>query len=88
MNVPETVGVPLIVTTFDAHDPVTPLGRPLKLAPVAPVVLYVIFVIELLRHLVCTLVPTADESVMLFDGVTVITPVAFTVPQPPVNGML
>ena len=35
---PATVGVPLIVTTFAAHDPVTPVGRFVTVAPVAPVV--------------------------------------------------
>ena len=35
---PATVGVPLIVTTFAAHDPVTPVGRLVTVAPVAPVV--------------------------------------------------
>ena len=32
------VGVPLIVTTLLAQTPVTPVGKPLKVAPVAPVV--------------------------------------------------
>jgi hypothetical protein len=32
------VGEPLIVTTLLAHDPVTPAGKPLNVAPVAPVV--------------------------------------------------
>jgi hypothetical protein len=36
---PATVGVPLIVKTFDAQTPVTPVGSPVTLAPVAPVVL-------------------------------------------------
>ena len=34
----DAVGVPLMVTTFAAQLPVTPGGRPLKVAPVAPVV--------------------------------------------------
>ena len=33
------VGVPLIVTTWAAHTPVTPAGKPVKVAPVAFVVL-------------------------------------------------
>ncbi len=37
--VPATVGVPLIVTTSDDHTPVTPVGKLVTLAPVAPVVL-------------------------------------------------
>ena len=38
-NVPETEGVPEIVTTFPAQFPVTPVGNPENVAPVAPVVL-------------------------------------------------
>ena len=34
-----------MVTTSAAHEPVTPAGNPLKVAPVAPVVAYVISVI-------------------------------------------
>ena len=32
-------GVPLMVTTLAAQEPETPAGKPLKVAPVAPVVL-------------------------------------------------
>ena len=35
---PATDGVPLIVTTLAAHVPVTPVGKPVTVAPVAPVV--------------------------------------------------
>ncbi len=38
VNVPEAVGVPLIVTTFATQLPDTPAGKPVTLAPVAPVV--------------------------------------------------
>ncbi len=38
VNVPDTVGVPLIVTTSAAQFPVTPAGNPDTVAPVAPVV--------------------------------------------------
>ena len=38
VNGPATVGVPLIVTTFASHVPVTPAGNPVTVAPVAPVV--------------------------------------------------
>jgi hypothetical protein len=47
---PATVGVPLIVTTLPAHTPVTPAGRLVIVAPVAPVVVYVILVMALLIH--------------------------------------
>ena len=53
INIPGTVGVPLIVTTFPAQAPVTPVGKPVTVAPVAPVVAYVIFVIAVLIQLVC-----------------------------------
>jgi len=79
------VGVPLIVTTLEAKVPVTPAGNPVTDAPVAPVVEYVVVVIAVLMHFVC--VPPATNVIVLF-GVTVIVPVAFTVPQPPVNGMV
>ena len=32
------LGEPLIVTTFAAHEPFTPAGKPVTVAPVAPVV--------------------------------------------------
>ena len=87
VNVPETVGVPLIVTVFELHEPVTPAGKPVTVAPVAVVVVYVMFVIAVLMHRVCALVPAAELKDIVLFGVTVIVPVAFTVPQPPVNGI-
>lgn len=47
-----TEGEPVMVTTLAAQDPFTPVGSPLKVAPVAPVVAYVILVIGVLIHLV------------------------------------
>ena len=82
---PEAVGVPLMVTTLEAQLPVTPAGKPLTVAPVAPVVEYVIFVIAVFIHLVCALVPAADVRVIVLFVITVIVPVAVTVPQPPVK---
>jgi hypothetical protein len=38
MKVPIWLGVPVMVNTFDAQLYVTPVGRPLTVAPVAPVV--------------------------------------------------
>ena len=52
--------------------------------PVAPVVVCVIFVNAVLIHKVGVL----DAAPAVLSGVTVIVPVAFTIPQPPVNGML
>ena len=88
---PDAVGVPLIVIVLVAHEADTPAGKPfapetpLFDIPVAPVVVCVIFGDKaVLIHSV-----GVDDAVpaVLF-AVTVIVPVAFTVPQPPVNGML
>ena len=85
MKVPEAVGVPLMVITFDAHAAVTPAGSPVAVPiPVAPVVVCVIFVNAVLIHTVG--VEEADETV-LFEF-TLIVPVAFNVSHPPVKGML
>jgi hypothetical protein len=43
------------------------------------------FVMALLIHLVWLFVPAADVSVMVLFDVTVIVPVAVTVPHPPVR---
>ena len=69
-----------MVTVLDAHEPVIPVGIPEIVAPVAPVVAYVVVVIAVLIHFVC--VPPAVKIMVLF-GVTVIVPVAVIVPQPP-----
>ena len=45
MKVPATVGVPEMVMFPPEKVPVTPAGKPENVAPVAPVVLYVIGVI-------------------------------------------
>ena len=77
-----------MVTTSAAQLPVTPAGRPVTVAPVAPVVAYVIFVMAVLMHTVCASVPTAELNVMVLSGVTVIVPVVDTVPHPPVRSMV
>ena len=79
MNVPAAVGVPLIVTVFAAHEPVTPAGRPVTVAPVAPVVAKAIGAIALLIQTVW-LVPAA----MVLSGLTVMVPVVVAGGQPPV----
>ena len=79
------VGVPLIVTTFATQFPLTPAGRPLKVAPVAPVVLYVMLVSAVFTHTVCASVPTAELNVIVLFGLTVIVPLAVMLPQPPVK---
>ena len=82
--------MPLIVIKLDAHDADTPAGNPFAPdtpaleIPVAPVVLCVIFVNSVLIHNV----GVDDAAPAVLFGVTVIVPVAFTLPQPPVNGIL
>ena len=85
MNVPEAVGVPLIVTVLEDQDAVTPAGRPVAVPiPVAPVVTCVIAVKAVLMHRV-----GVEEAVpAVLSGATVMVPVAFALPQPPVSGML
>ena len=86
MKVPAAVGVPLIVITSADQDAVTPAGKPVAVPmPVAPVVAIVIFV-----KVVVTGSVGLDEGVPAVFGVhvTVIVPVASTLPQPPVKGMV
>ncbi len=71
---------------FAAHEAVTPTGKPVGAPiPVAPVVAIVITGLK----------AVLTQSVGLEDGipavlivVTVMVPVALTVPHPPVSGML
>jgi len=65
--------------------PVTPAGKPENVAPVAPVVLYVIGVIAVFTQTVWLFVPGAEVRVMVLLGCTMIVPVAVTFPQPPVR---
>ena len=63
----------------------TPEGNPVAVPmPVAPVVVCVMVV----RALLIQIVGVDDAALVVLSGVTVIVPVADTVPQPPVNGML
>lgn len=84
-NVPETVGVPEIVTTLAAQFPVTPAGKPRNRAPVALVVVKVIELITVFIHLVWLLVPTPDDKVIVLFALIEIVPVAVLLPQPPVK---
>ncbi len=76
--------MPLIVIVPPAQLAVTPAGKPTDAPmPVATVVVCVMFVIAVLIHTV-----GFDEAgVTVMSGFTVIVPVAFTVPQPPVSGI-
>jgi len=74
-----------MVIVFDAHAAVTPAGKPVAAPmPVAPVVVCVMAVSGVLIQSVG--VDEAALTVLL--AVTVIVPVAFAVPHPPVNGIL
>ena len=85
MNVPDAVGVPLMVIVLVAHAAVTPVGKPVAVPMlVAPVVVWVIGVNAVLIHNVGVL----DATLTVLAGVTVIVPDAFTLPQPPDNGIL
>jgi hypothetical protein len=84
LNGPDAEGVPLIVIVLDAHDAVTPAGRPVAAPiPTAPVVVCVIGVMRVLIHNVGEL----DTALAVLLLVTVIVPVALMLPQPPVRGM-
>ena len=84
MKVPDAVGVPLTVMVLDAQEAVTPAGRPLAVPmPVAPVVVSVIAVNAVLMQRV----GEVEAAPTVLSGVTIIVPVAFTVPHPPVSGM-
>ena len=85
MKVPDAVGVPLTVMVLDAQAAVTPAGSPEAVPmPVAPVVVSVIAVNAVLMQRVG--VEEAAPTVLF--GVTVMVPEAFTVPHPPVSGMV
>ena len=74
-----------MVMVFDAQAAVTPEGKPVGAPiPVAPVVVCVMAVNAVLMHNVGVL----DAALTVLFGVTMMVPVAFTEPQPPVNGML
>ena len=80
-----------MVIVLDAHEAETPAGKPFAPEtpefeiPVAPVVICVMLVKEELMRKVGEL-DGAPAVIVTF--ITFMLPVAFTVPQPPVNGML
>ena len=75
----------MMVITLADHAADTPEGSPVAVPiPVAPVVVWVIFVKAVLMQRV-----GVDEATpTVLAGVTIIVPVAFKLPQPPVKGML
>ena len=66
--------------------PVTPGGKSENVAPVAPVVLYLIGVIGVFTQTVWLSVPGAEVRVMVLLGRTMMVPLAVVTPlQPPVK---
>ena len=82
---PEAVGVPEIVIVLAAQVAVTPAGRPVAVPmPVATVVVCVIAVSGVFVKSVG--VEEAAEAVLA--STTEMVPVAFTLPHPPVSGIV
>ena len=79
-----------MVMVLEAQVALNPAGKllppetPAFEMPVAPVVVCVIFIKAVLIHKV----GVVDAALAEFTVITVIVPVAFTLPQPPSNGML
>ena len=71
------------MTTLAFHEPLTPLGKLVKVAPVAPVVVYAIVFIAEFTHVSCEFVPAPDDNTMVFAGITVMVAVADLLPQIP-----
>ena len=74
-----------MVIVLEDQLALNPAGKPVDTPiPVAPVVLWVISISAVLIHKV----GVVDAALAILAAVTVIVPVALTLPQPPVNGML
>ena len=87
MKVPAAVGVPLIVITLLAQTAVTPAGKPVAVPmPVAPVVAIVMDGVKAVFTI--SVIGDAVPAEFGVHADTVIVPVAFTLPQPPVKGIV
>ena len=76
----------MVIVLFD-QEADTPAGRFIAVPiPVAPVVVWVI--LEGNAALMHTVVVVGDAAPTVFDVVTVIVPLAVSIPQPPVKGIL
>jgi hypothetical protein len=74
-----------MVIVFADQVAVTPAGRPVGVPiPVAPVVVCVILGKAVLIHKVGVL----EAIAAVLERVTIIVPLAFSLPHPPVSGML
>ena len=88
---PVAVGVPLMVIILLAQVALTPAGKPLEPEPPAfdiPVAPVVVCVIEVVNAVLIHNVGVLDAALTVLTAVTVMVPVAFTFPQPPVKGIL
>ena len=84
MKTPLSEGIPLIVMTSEDQEAVTPAGKFVGVPmPDALVVVCVILVIAVLGQTV----GVAEAAPTELDKLTVIIPVAFALPQRPVNGI-
>jgi hypothetical protein len=90
LKIPGTVGVPLMVIVLGAQCAETPVGKPL--APDMPSfdmpVARVVECVTALNTVLIHDVGDEDAAPTVLARVTVILPVALTLPQPPVSGML
>ena len=81
--------LPLIVITFADQVAVTPEGKPVGVPiPVAPVVDIVIEDIGEKPQVLSLTDGVGLTKVLFGHEITVILPVAFTLPQPPVKGIV
>ena len=76
-----------MIMVLSIHNAIRPLGNPVDtvLIPVAPVV---VCVIKGSRAVLIHRVGVIEAALAVIAGVTVIVPVALTLPQPPVSGIL
>ena len=90
MNVPLAVGVPLMVIVLVAQCADTPAGNPF--APVTPSfempVALVVAIVILVKAVLIQRVGVLEGAAAVLFGFTVMVPVPFTLPQPPVSGIL
>ncbi len=74
-----------MVMVLEAQAAFTPAGRPVaEPMPVAPVVVWVM----LFKAVLIQSVGVEDAVPAVFTALTVMVPVAFTLPHPPVKGMV
>lgn len=78
--------MPLIVIVFVAHTAVIPPGNPVGV-PI-PVAIVVVCIILGLSKVLIHRIGEDEAADTVLSVTTMIVPVAFTLPQPPVKGML